>query len=194
MSFDDYDEGLNEAPKEVYLNTDEGSFYCEVCKDKVCNCDVPPWGKDVPVDETPVLNTKEQAFEKRKQELRDEQENKYEKPDKIYVEIDIPTKGKIGKECVIKLDKKVPFIEFALSQKLEWKKKDKFDRFATEELVATPFKLGNDKDTDKLKFKWEELDGRGKNVLKAGEYFIEVSARSKVAGEETTSKRIVVVE
>jgi predicted PilT family ATPase len=195
MSFDDYDERLNtpeyeveDVPETVDLITEEDTYQCGICKDKVCICDV------TPEDSTPTITSKEQEFEKIKQKLRDEQENEYENPDKIYVDIDIPSKGKVGEECIVKLSKKVPVAEFALSEKLSWKKKDKFDRFSKEELCASPFKIEQLKDVDEVKFKWEELDGRGRNMLKSGEYFLEISARSKNAREETTARRIIRVE
>ena len=188
MSSDDYDEGLNEAeyqiednPELVSISVDEGEFT------KV-------EGKSV--DENKPL-TEEEKFEREKQKLRDNQRTTYEKEDQKYVEIKIPATGKVGKEFVIKTSKKVPIIEFAVCQKLEWKRKNQYKRHAKKELVGKMFMASTKKDTDKAIFKWEDISmfhGKPFNGLKAGEYLVEVSARSKVAYEETKALRLVRVE
>jgi hypothetical protein len=208
MSFDDYDEGLNEPEYDVTETEFREGLKEEGLDEKEINElleDESSWSDEEVIkladkestdkifrDEFKVL-TEEQKFEKAKQALKDKQSNRYENPDKIYVEIKIPTTGKVGEECIIKISEKVPIVEWALSEKLQWKKKYKYDRNADKEIVATPFQTGKEKDTDTIKIKWQELDGRGKNVLRAGDYFLEVSARSKKAGQDTTSGRIIEV-
>lgn len=216
MSFDDYDEHLNDAidiganEKEVegleITNTDGilkvENQKCD-CKDD-CDCDMNPCNCNVdavpePKTEVKTIDplTDEGKFELVKQKLKDKQDNKYMKPDKIYVEITIPSTGKVGEECIIKTSKEVPLIEYAVSEKLEWKKKFKHNRNAKKELCALPFKTGKAEDTDEVRFKWEEIaiiKQKNKNVLHDGDYLVEVSARSKKAGQETISKRLIEVE
>lgn len=142
------------------------------------------------------LEKRTDPLEKLKQKLREKQENIYEDPNKVYVEIDIPKTGKIGKECKVKFNKKVPNAQIAVSQDMQWKRRDKFDRTAKPELVCKAFKIGEKKDTDSISFIWEDvgkLHGEDTNFLQEGEYMVEVRAWSTVAGEETTSRRLVII-
>lgn len=190
MSSDDYDEGLNEAVVEI-TDEDEYTPIEEKSNEKII--------LDEATDDTFDFKklTDEEQFERAKQKLRDAQKNTYEKEDQKYVEIDIPATGKIGEDFIIYTNKKVPIIEYAVCQQLDWKKKNKYNRGSKKELVGKSFMIGTRKDTDSCTFKWIDMysfQGKQINGLKAGEYLVEVSARSTEAYEETKAIRLVRVE
>ncbi len=139
---------------------------------------------------------KKDPFEKAKKKLRNKQENIYEDPNKHWVEIEIPAKGKVGEKCVIKFSKKVPLAQVVISQKILWKKRDKYDRTSKPEIVCTGFIIEEFKDVDKVEIPWEDIGyfgGKPINNLLAGEYMVEARGWSKQAYEETTSRRLVQV-
>lgn len=133
-------------------------------------------------------------FEKLKQKLRDKQETIQENPEKPYVTIDIPKSGKIGKECIVKISKKVPKIQLAISQDIQWKKRDKYDREAKPEIVCRAFIIKEVKDTDEIRATWEDVGIVAQistNLLAEGEYMVEARAWSTEFGEETNAKRLI---
>lgn len=135
-------------------------------------------------------------LEKAKQKLRDKQEDEHENLDKPYAVIKIPTKNKVGEKCVIKINQKVPHVQIAVSQDISWKRRDKFAYGSKPELICKAFKIDEFKDTNKVEFIWDDIGlvrGKETNLLLAGEYMIECRVWSTVAGEETTSRRLVEV-
>ena len=140
-------------------------------------------------------------FEIKKQSLRDKQETIHSVPDHPYVDIKIPTKNKIGEKCVIKFNKSVPKAQVAISQDIQWKKRDKWDKTSEPELISRAFILdehrarGN-KMLDEVSFKWEDIGVVAQvptNLLKEGEYLVEVRVWDNEASEETTARRLVTV-
>ena len=135
-------------------------------------------------------------LDKIKESLREKQENLYGNAAKIYVEITIPETGKVGEWCVIKFNKKVPKAELAVSEKIEWKRKDKYDIYSKPEMVPTAFIIEKADNVDEIKFKWEDIGyvaTQPTNLLRAGEYLVEVKAYSTQAYEETIARRLVQV-
>lgn len=131
-----------------------------------------------------------------KQKLRDEQENVYENPEKKYVEIDIPSTGKVGEELVVKFSKKVPKAQIAISEKLEWKRLDKYNPKSEYKLIPSRFNFKEVKDVDKVSIELADYGFVGQkkvNNLRAGEYLIEARGWSTQGGEETTARRLVKV-
>lgn len=148
---------------------------------------------DIELEERSI---KRDPFESAKQKLRTSQENIYEKPEKPYVEIKIPETGKVGDWCIVKFSKKVPFAQLAISQDIQWKKRDKYDLKAKPELVCNAFIIKEAKDVDEIKARWEDigiLQQKETNMLLAGEYMVEARGYSKEAFEETTARRLVQV-
>jgi hypothetical protein len=197
MSFDDYDEGLNEPEYEVSETEFREGLKEEGLDEKEINElleDENSWSnREDPMEE---WDRKHNDFENAKQRLRDKQENIYEDPDKIYVEIKIPEKGVVGEDCVIKFSKKVPFAQMAISQKLEWKKRDRYQMDGKKELVSTAFIQVEAKDCTEIRHRWEDMSpfrGVPTNLLNAGEYLVEGRGWSKGAYEETTSRRLIKV-
>jgi len=140
---------------------------------------------------------KKDPFEKAKQKLRDKQETVHENSEKPYVDIKIPSTGKVGGKCKIKISKKVPKVQLAVSQDIQWKKRDKYDLKAKPEIVCRAFILEEFKDTDSIEFTWEDigtLHQQPTNLLREGEYMVEVRAYSTEAYEETTARRLVWVK
>lgn len=141
-------------------------------------------------------------FEQKKQELRDNQETIHAVPDHPYVDIKIPTKNKVGDKCVIKFSKPVPKAQVAVSQDIQWKKRDKWDKQSKPELVSHAFildehKAKGDKLLKEVSFVWEDIgvvSQERKNLLKAGEYLVEVRVWNNEAWEETNAKRLVEVK
>jgi len=140
---------------------------------------------------------KADPLERAKQKLRDEQETIYEKPDQQYVDIEIKSTGTVGEDCVVKVSKKVPFIQLVISQDVQWKKRDKYDQDSKPELVCKGFIIEEAKNTDTIKTKWADIEiiaGKERNLLKEGEYMVEARAWSINAYEETTARRLVQVK
>ncbi len=136
-------------------------------------------------------------FEARKQELRDKQEDVHEDPKNPYAKITIPDKGKIGKPLKIKFNHKVANAQVAISQKMEWKKRDKYDRESKPELVCNAFIIDEFKDVKKIDLKLEDIGyikGVETNMLRPAEYMIEVRAWDIGARQETNSKRLIWVD
>lgn len=135
-------------------------------------------------------------LEKAKQKLREKQETIHEVPDHKYVKIDIPEKGRIGKNCLVKIDKKVPHIQIVISQDIQWKKRDKYDLKSKPEMVCRGFIIKETKNDNKIKVIWEDnyiIAQENTNLLQVGEYMVEVRAWGNEAWEETTARRIVSV-
>ena len=133
-------------------------------------------------------------FELAKQKLRERQETIHEDPKKPYVTIEIPETGKIGGECLVKFSKTVPKAQLAISQDIQWKRRDKYDLKAKPEIVCRAFIIEEKKNTDHISSKWEDVGIVAQvptNLLLEGEYMVEARAYSTEAGEETTARRIV---
>lgn len=147
-------------------------------------------------------NITRDPFEVKKQSLRDEQENEYANPDHKYVEIKIPTNNKIGGKCIIKFSDGVPKAQVAVSQQIDWKKRDKYDKESKPELISHAFildehKAKGDKMLKEVSFVWEDIGviaQEKRNLLKAGEYLVEVRAWNNESWEETTARRLVKVK
>lgn len=145
--------------------------------------------------EEELLKAKE-PLEKAKQRLRDKQETIHEVPDHPYVTIKIPDKGKIGKECVVKISEKVPKLQLVISQDIQWKKRDKYDRTAKPEMVCKGFIIVETKNSDTIKAVWEDVGivaQKPTNLLQEGDYLVECRAWNNEAWEETTARRLVKV-
>lgn len=145
-----------------------------------------------------VIYVKPKTFESEKQRLRDKQENVYEDPDKIYVKITIPTKGKIGEDCVVKFNKKVPMAQLVISQDIQWKRRDiGLGKRGELEIVCKGFIIVEAKDCKEIRARWEDigyLHQKAVNNLQAGEYMIEARGYSTEAYEETTSRRLIQIK
>jgi len=131
-----------------------------------------------------------------KQKLREAQETIHQDSKQPYVEIEIPENGKVGDWCTVKFNKKVPYAQISISEKLEWKRRDKFDYNSKPELVSTPFIVDYAQNVDSIKVKWEDIGyvaTQPTNLLHDGEYLVEVRAFSKQVFEETTARRLVAV-
>ncbi|KKM94767.1 hypothetical protein LCGC14_1195040 [marine sediment metagenome] len=142
------------------------------------------------------IEMKKDPLEKAKEKLRAEQETVHEDPDKPYVDIKIPATGVVGKTCNIKFSEKVPFAQVAISQRIEWKKRDKYDLKAKPEMVCTAFFIQDYEDVKEIKVTWEDIGyfkEKAVNNLMAGEYLVEARAYTKQAYEETNAKRLVQV-
>lgn len=148
-------------------------------------------------DETKILD----QFEVKKQNLRDKQETTHAVPDHPYIDIKIPTRHKVGDKCVIKFSKPVPKAQVAVSQDIQWKKRDKYDKTAEPELISHAFILDEHKAKGgnmltEVSFVWEDIGvvaQERKNLLKAGEYLVECRVWNNEAWEETTARRLVKV-
>ncbi len=155
----------------------------------------------VKVVEETVKVVKKDPFEEVKQKLRDEQENEYANPDKIYVTMKIPIGQKVGDKCTIKFSDEVPKAQVAVSQNISWAKRDKYDKASKPELISKAFildehKAKGDKMLKEVSFMWEDLGiiaQETRNLLKAGEYLVEVRAWNTGAGQETTVRRLVTI-
>lgn len=135
-------------------------------------------------------------LEKAKQKLREKQETIHEVPDHPYVDIEIPSTGKIGKDCIVKISEKVPKLQLVISQDIQWKKRDKYDKNAKPELICKGFIIVEAKNNNKIIAKWEDVGIVSQvptNLLQEGEYMVEARAWNNEAWEETTARRLVKV-
>lgn len=135
-------------------------------------------------------------LEKIKQNLREKQETIHEVPDHPYVNIDIPATGKIGKDCVVKISKKVPHLELVISQDIKYERRDKYDKSSEPEMICTGFIIEEKHNSDKISAKWADMGIVAQvptNLLHEGEYMVEARAWDNEAWEETTARRLVKV-
>ena len=112
-----------------------------------------------------------------------------------YVKIELPASGVIGEKFQIKVSKKVPHLEFAISDKINFQVIDKvFGKHNPPQLYGTPFIVEKLKDVDKFEGKWHNpafAAGKEFNALQEGDYLIEARAYGKEAWHDTTVRRII---
>lgn len=137
-------------------------------------------------------------LENAKQLLRDKQETIYTNPEHKYLDIEIPTKGKVGDKCVIKFSGNAPKVEVAVSEDIKWEKRDKYDKLSKPELITRAFILDEHlkHNKDKVEFIWQDvgiISGEPKNMLRAGEYMVEVRVWDNESWEETIARRLITI-
>jgi len=140
------------------------------------------------------FSMKNDPFEATKQKLRDSKETIYANPLKPYIDISLPKSGKVGEYYVIKFSEKAPKVEVAVSQDIQWKRADKYDRQSKPELICKPFILESFKNVKEVKVLLADMGifaGKPKNFMPAGEYMIEARAWSTGSGQETNVKMLI---
>ncbi len=145
------------------------------------------------VNELPQYDSKEDAFDA----LRKAPEITYADDNQKWVEIELPESGVIGEKYKIKLSRKVPILEIALSHDIRFEIVDKLWRpDEPPQLFGKPLRIEKLKDVDKFEGVWEEISiaaGKEFNSLPAGDYLLEVRAHSNESWQETTARRIIKV-
>ncbi len=133
-------------------------------------------------------------LETAKRKLRDKQENDYAIPEKKFVEIDIPTTGKIGDDLIIKFSGKSPKSQATISNAFEWKRADKYNPNSPKQLIAKPMNIVEDKDSDKIVIPLVHNSyskGKPFNVLTEGDYLVQARAYGIQVHEDITATRII---
>ena len=145
------------------------------------------------VNELPRYNSREDAFAA----LRKAPEITYADDNQKWVEIKLPESGVLGEKYKIKLSRKVPILEIALSHDIRFEIVDKLWRpDEPAQLFGKPLRIEKLEDVDKFEGVWEEISiaaGKEFNSLPAGDYLLEVRAHSNESWQETTARRIIKV-
>lgn len=145
------------------------------------------------INELPKYKSREEAFAA----LKKEPEITYASDNHKWVDIEIPDSGVLGEKYKIKVSKKVPKLEFALSADIRFEKLDKLWRpNEPAMLFGRAFQIEKLTNTDEFEGVWEEISttaGNKFNSLPAGDYLFEVQANGKESWQQTTVRRIIEV-
>ncbi len=128
-------------------------------------------------NELPIYKNREDAFKALKKT-----ETTYADENHRWVEIELPKSGVVGEKYKINVSKKVPHLEFALSDNIKFELIDKvFGKDVPPQLFGVAFKIEKLKDVDKFEGVWENIAsaaGKTFNAMQAGDYLFEVSTLS----------------
>ncbi len=147
--------------------------------------------QEVP-NELPIYKSREEAFKAlRKTETTNADDNHK------YVKIEIPKSGIIGEKFEVKVSKKVPNLDVAISDKINFEVVNKvWAKESPAQLYGTPFIIEKLKDVDKYEGVWHNpafAAGKEFNALQEGEYLLEVRAYGTEAWQDTTVRIILKV-
>jgi len=144
-------------------------------------------------NELPIYKSRKEAFTV----LKKEPEITYADNNHKWVEIEIPDSGVIGEKFKIKVNKKVPKLQLAISNDIRFEKADKMWRPDEPAILfGRALRIEKLTDTDRFEGVWEEISllaGKEFNSLPEGDYLIEVQANGKEAWQQTTVRRIIEV-
>lgn len=145
-------------------------------------------------NELPVYKNREEAFDS----LRKAPETTYADNNHKWVDIEIPESGVLGEKYKIKVSKKVPKLQFSLSNNIKFEVVDKLYRpDEPAQLFGIPLLIEELIDTDTYEGVWEEISlagGKEFNSLPEGEYLFAVQANAKGSWQQTTVRRIIKLE